>query len=227
VSEVKRAVLAVGGWAHPGDDIARAASALVEAAGFVSATVRDPGVLAQTLSQGCDLLVVGACWFAMNDARYTEPQRADHAFEADATLLAELEVLRTTGCPLLALHTAVISFDGAEVWREWLGGTWNWETSWHPEPAPMLVQPPGSASIALGTFEPFTVTDELYQDLTIDATARIEAESAGGQPLAWTVESSLGRSAVSLLGHDARSLQTPGHQELLGDLLAWLLAERD
>jgi len=221
---MNKAVVAVGGWAHPGDDIEATIRELLSKHGVTKRAmsievVSDPAALEATLRAGCDLLVVGACWFAMTDDRYTGADREEHAYQATPGLLEALDELRRSGCPVLALHTAVICFDGATVWREWLGGTWNWETSWHPDPATLPVRSAAGAPL----FEPFTVVDELYQGLSIDLGAQIIAESEQGDPLVWTNETEHGRAAVDVLGHDHRSLNNPGHRALLADLVDWLV----
>lgn len=218
---MRRAVVAAGGWAHPGDDLVEAAQALIEPQGFDEINVvRDAVSFVAALEQPCDLLVVGACWFSMTDARYTEEQRREYAVHVTPELAEALRQVRDAGCPLLALHTAVICFDGSPLWRDWLGGAWNWQTSFHPPPEPMHAVP-GNHGVL--TFEPFAVTDELYQGLDVDSRVTVVAQSEMGHPLAWLNTTPHGRSAVNVLGHDHRSLRNPRHREFNESLLAWLL----
>lgn len=220
---MSRAVLWAGGWAHPPEDSIAAVTARLELRGFDVAVVTDPGDAASSIDESCDLLVVSACWFAMTDERYTAEQRAEYAVGADAAREAALDGLRRAGCPLLALHTAVICFDGWSPWREWCGGTWNWETSWHPPPADLAVVGVVGSPIEVDTF---SVTDEEYQGLDVDDVESV-ATSGGGHPLVWLHGTDHGRAAVNLLGHDARSLDHPDHQALADRLLDWLLAGGD
>lgn len=223
---MRRAIIAAGGWAHPGDDIIAAAQSLITPHGFAQVdVVRNGHALAQALTQQCDLLIVGACWFSMSDDRYTEAQRAEHAVPLTTALTDALVRVRNAGCPVLALHTAVICFDGAPEWREWLGGTWNWQTSFHPPPAEIEVHPSEPAATSSVSFDPFVVSDELYQGLDLDDGVSVIAESAHGDPLVWLHETTTGRSAVNVLGHDRRSLADPAHQQLNQQLLGWLLSE--
>ena len=217
---MSRAVLLAGGWAHPGHDLITTMRSLVERRGFDLAVETHAEQAVETIAECCDLLVVGSCWFAMTDERYSDEQRQQHAVNFDGALKQSFAQLIADGCPLLALHTAVISFDGADPWAGWLGGSWNWTTSWHPEPGLVAVRP------ALGTpidFDPFTVIDELYQGLDLHESVRVVAESDAGDPLVWLQQSN-GRAAVNLLGHDQRSLDAPGHRQLNEQLLDWLLA---
>lgn len=219
-----RAIIAAGGWAHPGDDIVEAVQTLIKPHGFAEVdVVRDGASFIQALQQSCDLLAVGSCWFSMGDARYTDDQRAEYAVEMTPALAQSLGQARDDGCALFALHTAVICFDGLPVWREWLGGAWNWQTSFHPPPAEMDVEPVAHEALS---FEPFVVSDELYQGLDVDDAVTVVAQSGAGHPLAWLQETEHGRSTVNLLGHDHRSLSNEHHRALNEQLLAWVLDTR-
>lgn len=216
---MRRAVLLAGGWAHPGDDQVSAMSELLAARSFETRVVRDPDEVRAALDEGCDLLVVAACWFSMTDDRYRDEQRSEHAVPFTPELAQSFAEVRDRGCPLLALHTAVICFDGSEAWTDWLGGAWNWDTSWHPEPGPVQVQ---SAAATPIEFSAFAVIDELYQGLDLADDVELVA-SAEGHPLVWLRTGSVGKTAVNLLGHDHRSLDDPSHAALNGQLLDWLL----
>ncbi len=215
-----RAVLLAGGWAHPGDDLIASFHQLLSARNIELIVVTDPGAAATALRAPCDLLVVGSCWFSMTDARYSTEQRAEYGVELDEELRTALTTRRDQGCPLLAIHTAVICFDGAAFWRDWLGGTWNWATSWHPAPASIDVEAVPGSSINLDAFQ---VIDELYHDLDIADDVETIARSAQHDPLVWLRRSRTGRSAVNLLGHDRRSLDHAAHRALNGSLVDWLL----
>lgn len=184
----------------------------------------DPAAVCDALSptaQQADvsLLVVASCWFSMSDERYTDEQRASWAVGRDATREAALLAAAKRGVPLLALHSAVICFDGWDEWGRWLGGHWDWSTSSHPPPTELAVRPEPGASLAV---EPFSVVDEEYQHVAVGPQAEILARSGSGHPLVWLRDGEL-RAAVCLLGHDRRSLDQPGHRALLGQLIDWLV----
>ena len=180
------------------------------------AVVLDPADATAALAGPVDLLIVGACWFAMDDERYSSAQRNEYAYVLTSALRSRLIELRNQRCPVLAMHTAVICFDGDPAWADWLGGTWNWRSSWHPEPGLLDVQPVPNERF---TIEPFSVVDELYQNLDIADDVEPIAESASGDLLAWIRATDDSIAAVDLLGHDHRSLDHPVHRRLLHHLL--------
>ncbi|MEM9034718.1 MAG: ThuA domain-containing protein [Actinomycetota bacterium] len=216
----RRALVLAGGWMHPPDDPVAAIGGLLAAPAWEVDVVTSPYVVAAAAEEVVDLLVVAACWFSMTAERYTDEQRAEWAVGRDADREAALQRLADSGVPVLVVHTGVICFDGWPLWREWLGGVWSWERSWHPEPLPMSVVPEAGEPLGL---EPFEVVDEEYTDLDIGDDVTLVARSDGGQPLVWLHELDGRRAAVSLLGHDARSLDAPAHRSLLDALVEHLV----
>ncbi len=181
--------------------------------------VTDPFEVAASLQGDIDLLVVNACWFAMTDARYNDSQRAEFAVPRNEHLEASIARQLDAGTPLLALHTAVLCFDGWSPWVDALGAAWDWSTSFHPPPSELTIQPePGTTLLS----EPIVVLDEEYQGLQMSARVELVAHSASGHPLVWTVSSGAGRVAVDLLGHGSTSLDNPGHRLLIDNLIDWL-----
>jgi hypothetical protein len=222
---VARAVVLAGGWAHSPDPVVQASHHLAAPLGFEIEVVTTPDEAEAALDAACDLLIVGACWFGMHDDRYSDTQRSEFAVAFTPELEQALGQQRAAGCPLLALHTAVICFDAAPLWVDWLGGTWNWQTSWHPEPAEITVHADLSP---LGAEEelsnPFVVVDELYQGLDVSGSSAVVATSADGHPLSWVKEDRHGKTAVNLLGHSTESLGSAGHTALNQALVRWLVA---
>lgn len=159
------------------------------------------------------LLVVNALRFTMTDPRY-DGVRTDHAFSLSAAGRDAIIAWHQAGNPILSLHTGVICFDDWPAWRDLLGARWDWGRSFHPP---------------LGTFgvhadgDTFQILDECYQDLVLAPGIDIHATSDAGHPLAWLRDGGPGRVAVDLLGHDARSLDHPGHRRVLTSLVHRLL----
>lgn len=215
----RRALVLAGGWMHPPDDPLAAIGRLLPSPRWELTVITSADDVAAAAAEACDLLVVASCWFSMTADRYTDEQRAAWAVHRDEGREVALAAMADAGVPVLALHTGVICFDGWPMWRRWLGGVWSWERSWHPEPLPMGVEPEPGSPIALDRFE---VVDEEYTDLDVDDVT-VVARSASGQPLVWTHVAAGRRAAVSLLGHDARSLGHPAHRRLLADLVEQLV----
>lgn len=204
---------------HPPDDPVSALTALLSNRGFDVEVILDPDGV--TAVEGVDLLIVAACWFSMSDARYDSSQRSSWAVERNERRESALAAAADAGVPLLGMHTAVICFDNWPVWAQWLGGCWDWSTSNHPAPAEITVAAEPGARPAI---KPFTVVDEEYRGLRLDPDIEIIARSASGHPLAWFNDRGDGRTAaVSLLGHDKRSLDEPGHRAMLDLLIDRLL----
>lgn len=209
------ALLMTGGRGHP-------ASATVPAlAPILGGDVDVHNVvdgLAAASERNHDLLVVNALAHTMHDERYSDAERAEWAFSLDDTGIAALDGWIADGRPLLALHTALVSFDDWPRWHDVVGGTWEWGRSWHDPPAPFTVVP------HVRGLTPFAVVDECYTDLRLASGIEVVATS-DGTPVAWRHVVGDARVAACTLGHDAKSFATPGHAALLRCLLAWLLDE--
>ena len=216
----RRAVRCTGGWMHPPEASTPELAALLEGLGFDLNIVTDPSLLAEALIQpdgsSPDLFVINACWFSMNADRYTPEQRAGFGVGADRLREEAIEKYILGGGPTLAIHAAVTCFDSWPRWGDLIGGAWEWGRSWHNEPEDIQWQAVrDNIDITwVDVVEPFVVTDELYQDCSLRPGTRVLARADSGQPLLWAPVSS-DRVAVSLLGHDERSLSSGGHRALL------------
>lgn len=176
-----------------------------------------------------DLVTVNALWWQMPAARH------DHLRNAWGYRLSDrhahaLHRHVADGGGLLALHTAVICFDGHPCWTDLLGATWDPDRSWHP--------PLGSAVVRAterGRLHPltagvpdFALTDEVYVDLDRSASGSegpdpllVSAVDGVDQPVLWCRTVGKGRVVVDLLGHDAAAIGHPAHAEVLRRSLRW------
>ena len=146
-----------------------------------------------------------------------DDEAAAHGCTLSAAGRAAIAEWHDAGHPILSLHTGIICFDDWPWWADVLGGRWVWGRSNHP--------PIGTVDVDLDGGG-FSVTDECYQDLDVAPDVEVIARAAGGHPLAWVRTTGPGAVGVDLLGHDARSLDHPGHRRLLTGLLRRLLEVR-
>lgn len=127
------------------------------------------------------------------------------------------------GGGLLVVHLSTGLFPESPEWEAAIGARWIWEVSGHP--------PIGTFPVEVATFgltagiADFELWDERYSRLRLaDEGSRVLAShelDGVVHPLVWTRQIGAGRVAVDLLGHDARSFESPEHRELLGRVARW------
>lgn len=218
----RTALVVCGGWAHPADMTGPPTAAALAACGFDAELATDLDAAGLRLgTQAFDLLVVHACSFQMHDARYTPEQRAEFARLTPPAVRVGIAAHLAAGRPMLALHTAPISFDDWPEWPGLVGATWSWERSNHPPPGRFVVE----VDPAFGV-PSFEVVDELYRFVEPAPDAHLVATATDDDgmthPIVWLHEAGPARVAYSSLGHDETSLANPGHRALLAALVAWL-----
>ncbi|WP_036964460.1 ThuA domain-containing protein [Promicromonospora kroppenstedtii] len=131
------------------------------------------------------------------------------------------------GGAVLGLHQAANTFYDAPDWAAVLGGRWIPGESMHP--------PIGTARFELVQGHPVTddlrvveAFDERYCHLKVAPGTRVLGttldDDGTPHPVLWVNEAHGGRSVYSALGHDVRSFESEGHQELLRRSAAWLLS---
>ena len=175
-----------------------------------------------------DLVTVHALRWRMDKERYAA-ERAEHAVAVDDVDLAVLDRFVRAGGGLLALHTAVICFDGAATWRELCGATWDWERSSHPPlgPVPVTATAAGRAHEVTGGVDAFTVEDEAYGFLDeADGLEPLLVADHGGRthPLVWARTVGEGRVVTDLLGHGPPAFEHPIHRRVLARAASWAAA---
>ncbi|WP_328654727.1 ThuA domain-containing protein [Micromonospora sp. NBC_00330] len=164
---------------------------------------------------GARLLVVNA------SADRTTPIPEDEIFAR------VLDDFLAGGGSLLAVHSATIAFPQSTTWRSTVGAAWAHGRTFHPPIGPSLIRRSGvehPISAGLGDFE---VHDERYTELELVDGLDIEAlyvhdEGGDTHPLVWARTIGSSRIVYNALGHDARSYESPAHQELLRRIVAWL-----
>ena len=223
-------LIITGGWAH---DFQASVPSLVETllgANISCDIAWDVDQSEQMMLQNkYDIIVGYACWFQMNDSRYSAEQRGLWARSTSEQWNSALQKQKDGGAGLLAVHTSVISFEDSTTWANWVGGSWNWGVSNHPQPGDVQVAPCASHPIVDGV-EPFVVHDERYMHVTRAEDAEVLTESIGAdgnQASMWALAKDGSRSVYSALGHDQLSFSHPTHQLLLRRAAAWVVGEAD
>lgn len=213
---MRRAAVLSGGFSHDFCHSSLALGALAREGGWDCAI--ETGV-EQTVARldALDLVILNTLRWSMTQHEKYAAHRAQWAYSLPEGAMAALMGFVERGGGLLAVHTSLISFDSQPGWRTLLGGGWVWGRSHHPPLGVIMVTPLAAPA--------FTVIDEAYHHLdpAPDCEVVATADTGGGaQPVVWRREVGRGRVAVDALGHDARSIETPGHRALLAGLLEWL-----
>ena len=145
---------------------------------------------------------------------------AEELAAGDAALAAALY----RGVGILAMHAAAASLREYPTYGAALGGRWIRGSSWHPQQGEAEVLLVREHPLTVG-LDDFTVDDERYTDLHLDAEVqRLAEHDEGGRrhPLVWTRDLGASRLVYDALGHDPRSYASPGHRALLAHALRWL-----
>lgn len=132
------------------------------------------------------------------------------------------------GGSVLAVHQTALAVPGSDAFGEVLGGRWVEGVSGHPEIGAMrLTLASGTHPVTdrLGGVDAF---DERYCGLRVAPTSQVlgwvHDDDGEPHPALWTTQAHGGRTVYSALGHDARSYESPSHQELLVRAVRWLVA---
>ena len=146
-----RHLLLTGGSGHDVEGTSRALVELLEGLGAATTVVEHPAAAVDALlpaddgASRWDLVSVNTLRSATLAAR--DGRRAEHGVDVlgpDELAVIEQHVLGGGG--LLAMHTAVICFDGAPTWRRLVGGVWHWGRSDHPPVGKVLIEPTAAAA---------------------------------------------------------------------------------
>ena len=228
-----RNLIISGGIYHPFAETSAAVADLLLPLSVQSDIVDDVDAGIDSLEGGgYDLLTVNALrWRMLNHDKYI-PLRAEYQFELAPHRQEALTRFIVAGGGLLGLHTASICFDTWAGWANLLGARWNWDASFHPEPAPLAVRPGSTDHVIVRGLKSFQVIDELYHNLErmpdTDVLLHADAPANGApQALMFAKRVGAGRTVYDALGHDAASLCEPTHARLLKRSAAWVLGWPD
>ena len=227
-------VVLSGGPGHAFADTSPALVALLGEHGIASTIVTEPDEAVAILrdadagtGEPVDLLTVNALRWRMDQPRYAA-QRTAHAVTLEPGDLAVVDRFVRRGGGLLAVHTAVISFDADPVWHELCGASWRWDRSSHPPLGPIEVEvtAAGQTHEITHGIERFTVVDEAYGFLDeADGLEPLLVSEHGGRthPLLWARPVGAGRVVTDLLGHGLGSYEHPAHRTVLARAANWAI----
>jgi len=229
---MKRNLLLTGGPAHDFEVTSHSLTSLFDEVGMVTTVVDEPRAALALLrsveaddAERFDLLTVNGLHWSMGAERYAH-LRDQHSYTLEPNDATVLERFVETGGGLLALHTAVISFDAEPTWRGLCGAAWNWDRSFHgpPEHTAVTVTPAGHHHILTEGLDDFSVFDEIYESLDVSPSIIPLLSSRCGnrdRPLLWARELGTGRVVTDLLGHGLESIMHPTHRSILQRSAKW------
>lgn len=194
---------------HPFSATSARLAELIAAAGHQVEVTEDVAAAMADLD-GWDLIVTNAA----------DGPEADTSAAA-AGLAAALD----RGVSVLAVHVGASTLLRLPEWEAVTGARWIAGKSGHPPVGPCRITTyPGRHPVA-GTVADFDITDERYARLrTADGLIPLAAHELDGTwyPLLWARETGDRRVVTDLLGHDARSFDSPEHCELITRAARWL-----
>jgi type 1 glutamine amidotransferase len=230
-------LLVLSGGRHPYQESTPILDTFLRDAGHEVTVTEDASVLARAADLGEYDAVV------FNTRREKLPDFPDLTL-APAEQHGLQEFIRS-GKGFVCLH---ISTCLPQAWPEYhaiTGGGWITGTSFHPPYGEFTVNVSAPGHPGVRGVSDFTTPDELYMGLALDEgnNVFITADAAAGThpwgpqrqpkampggtfPLGWTRQYGAGNVFVLLLGHDARSFQTPGFQQLVLNGVDWATAPR-
>ncbi len=151
-----------------------------------------------------------------------EPRPHEPVDAAAAGLRRHLDA----GGGLLAVHASATSFTGMREWPDFLGGRWVRGHTMHPPLDEFLVSRTDATHPVTDGLRDFTVVDERYSYLETRPGVTVLYDHPFEDvrhPLVWARTAGAGRVVYDALGHDTTSYGAPGHRDLIGRAVRWLL----
>jgi type 1 glutamine amidotransferase len=219
-----RALILSGGFSH---DFASSSTALarITAAGGISAEIETDVDAAMARLGAYDVLVFNTLRWRMTNDESFAGVRSEWGFETNPALRDGVAAHLASGRGIYALHAACICFDDWPEWKHILGASWQWDVSGH--------QSVGLAHISFAEGHPLTeglddfeVIDEVYGGLALAEDARplawaAQEVSTTRHPILFARDVGAGRLVYDVLGHDSRSIEHPGHAQLIRRGIRW------
>lgn len=227
-----RNLILTGGLYHPFEAAAATLRCTLDAVGFESDITTDIHTGLRWLDQGrYELLTVYALRFPMLAERFAN-DRALWAVTLESADTERIDAHLQQGGGILAMHTAVISFDDWPRWHEIVGAGWIWGTSYHPPHGPVSVRMTASSHPITRDLPAFDLNEEAYSKMDlvpgIDALATVQASvQDAASPCLWAREVGNGRVVYDALGHDSASIDHPTHRRILQRSALWATGHSD
>jgi uncharacterized protein len=230
---VSRNLLLTGGPTHDFAASAERLGPLLAEQGLDTTTVDEPAAAVELLRSAATGATEPFATLTVHALRWSmaAPEHA-HLRERYGTVLdpddlAVIDAFVRGGGGMLALHSAVICFDGSPAWRELCGAAWDWGRSSHPPlgATAIAVTPAGREHVITAGVEDFVIEDEVYGFLDeVDDLVPLLTGRHGGRthPMLWAREVGRGRVVTDLLGHGPASFEHPAHREVLGRAASWV-----
>jgi type 1 glutamine amidotransferase len=217
--------------AHDFDGLAVALGSIIDEA-HVTTTVWHPDDAVAILTDDAtrpDVVVINALRWQMSAERYA-PWRDRWGYVTSPEFAAAMSGFVADGGGLFANHTASICFDDWPHWGQIVGGSWNWERSSHPEPHRVKVQFEGDHPVTAGLGSGFEIVDEVYGDLDLQPDIEVlgrarRFDDDEPQPVIWAHRYGEGRVLYDGFGHDAASVLSDQHSDLIRRALRWVAGE--
>jgi hypothetical protein len=174
-----------------------------------------------------DLLVLmGLHWTGMGSELTYRPMEARHQ--------AAFERYICSGRPLLAHHGAVASYDDWPMFARLVGISWVWGYTSHSPCGQYTIQACPSQHPVTRGVEDYTLEDELYYALSLNADMRSQVLASVNyegvdRPMVITAEggrvAGAGRLVYLANGHDLRAFECPALRRLWLNAVGWLLGD--
>ncbi len=226
-------LLVISGGRHPYAESTPVLGDFLSAAGHDLTITEDASILAKA----DEMRTYDALIF--NTRRENLPDFGDLALSS-----AEQDGLKQfirSGKGFVCLHIGTCIPDTWPEFHDITGGGWITGSSFHPPYGEFTVNISNPVHPGAQGVSDFTIHDELYMGLAFrdDNDVFITADAdedthpwgpqrqpthmpAGTFPLGWTRQYGVGKVFVLLLGHDAKSFQTPGFQQLVLNGVDWV-----
>jgi type 1 glutamine amidotransferase len=216
-----------GGVGHDLEPHLHVLAELAADAGLGVRSVDDPVRAAEDLSSAGPGDVLAVCCLHSSGTHPSAAHLRSDAAPLDDEGFDRIAEFVRRGGGMLALHTAVVSFDGAAPWRALTGATWSWSRSAHPpvRPSSIQVTRAGRQHPITEHCDDFEIVDEVYGflDHDVDVEALLTSDHGGrSHPVLWARTIADGRVVTDVLGHDHRSLDHPVHRAILTRSLQWV-----